>query len=289
MKIKRNLVKPKKQLAQGLLVLALALILFLAGVLSTKIVKKLPGKPQVLQAQNPSGALLMAPTSANVGVDNILDLEINLDTGGQSVSAADVVIEYNPNHYSVSGIDPNLGGNFKTFAPIVSEQNPSFNWQAAVNQSSGKIEFSALAFDFDPNNDGNFTDAAPTNSFNGNVLLAKVHFRAKDVRKDNSSPIYFIAQVNATTDSNVVVIGNEIVDILGTTNHASITIKARPVCRAAIDISDQTVGLNDLLYILPKWGSCPSCLEDLDGNGNVGLSDLLYVTGYWNQNCPVSP
>jgi hypothetical protein len=288
MKIKMNLSKPKKKLAQGLLILSLALILFLAGALTARIVRRIPGQPRVLQAQNPTGVLYLSPDSGSVEANNGLDLMVNLDTGGQSVAAVDVVLEYNQDHYTVSGIDPNMSGNFKTFAPIVSAQNPSFNWQAAVNQSAGKVEFSALTFNFDPNGDGNFSDAAPTSSFNGSTGLATVHFQAKEVRRDSSSSISFTAQVNATTDSNVVMVGNEVVDILGDTHNASITVKARPVCRAAIDTSDQTVGLNDLLYILPQWGDCNNCLEDLDGNNNVGLSDLLYVTGYWNQNCPVS-
>ncbi len=47
---------------------------------------------------------------------------------------------------------------------------------------------------------------------------------------------------------------------------------------------DGTVGVNDLLILLSRWGPCKNCDDcraDLDGDCSVGVKDLLILLGNW--------
>ncbi len=47
-----------------------------------------------------------------------------------------------------------------------------------------------------------------------------------------------------------------------------------------------SVGIVDLLIVLPSWGSCSAvCPADVDCDGVVGIVDLLDVIGDWNATC----
>jgi hypothetical protein len=57
-----------------------------------------------------------------------------------------------------------------------------------------------------------------------------------------------------------------------------------PSCVADID-GDGDVGIQDFLSLLAAWGPCLGCPEDLNGDGDVGISDFLDLLAAWGP-CP---
>lgn len=55
-------------------------------------------------------------------------------------------------------------------------------------------------------------------------------------------------------------------------------------CLGDID-RNRTVNINDLLYVINSWGSCPGCLQDTNGSNTVDINDLLRVINEWG-DCP---
>ncbi len=56
-------------------------------------------------------------------------------------------------------------------------------------------------------------------------------------------------------------------------------------CDGDID-GDGTVGVNDLLALLAKYGdTCTGCPEDIDGDGTIGVNDLLGLLDIYGTNC----
>lgn len=281
---------PKKSCPNNKFLFGLLLAILILGLLYFWLVikqKSAAKKNSVLQAASFPGSLFLSPATSVIDAGQAVDLTVTMDTGGTSASGADVVIQYEPTRFDINSITPSAETiqttGLKTFAPVVSESDLNFSWQKAVNTSTGIIDFSAVAFDQ--------ATSIPTSSFNGNTSLATLTFQAKPVRSNTFSSVNFSTELGITTDSNISVIDTATVgDVLGTTNHAVIKVMAEPICRAAIDTTDQIPGLNDLVWLISKWGTtCSGCDEDLDANTNIGLGDLVYVIGYWGQTCPVAP
>lgn len=279
--MKKVLYKNKKIIIFLTIIFIFALIIIYFWI--NKNLKSSKRLSSVLQSKTAAGTLSLSFVSSSVNVGDTADLNILLNTGGEDVLGADIFLEYDPNKWSVIEINPNKDTGFKTFVPFVSESDSTFDWQKAVKEES-LIKFGTVIYDLNPDWDGDLSSI----TFNGVASpLATVKLKTKPVRRDTSEQISIRAQTGITTDSNIL--NKDGNDILGTVDQATVKIKAEDVCRAAVDLSDQKPGLNDLLYILAKgWGNaCPDCHEDLDGSKDIGLGDLLYVVNYWGQECPV--
>lgn len=293
MKIKKAFFKKQKKIILGYSVLSIfILLMFFIYVLYEKNSFKAKRMPSVLGADSP-GVLSLEPGEINVAlndpvISNTASLNVALNTGGENVFAVDVVLEFEPAYLSVTdpGITVDPSTSLKTFAPVVSEADPSFDWSKAVN--GNRIEFGAVAFDL--------VAEATTSAFNGIATLAAVNLQALPVRRDTSTQVSVIAQVSGdppedvTDDSNIVVINPDVADVIKTSvlQSSTIKIKAQPECRAAIDLADKTPGSNDLQLILSQWrDSCSGCFEDLNEDGNISSGDLQYLLNFWGSNaCP---
>jgi hypothetical protein len=58
------------------------------------------------------------------------------------------------------------------------------------------------------------------------------------------------------------------------------------VCEAGGDLNgDGTVGVEDLLAVILKWGACPGgpigCVSDTNGDGVIDVTDLVTVIANW--------
>lgn len=253
-------------------------LLILLVLLASFTVYKLLSKNSLAQTGSASIGLSFTPAAVTVGQSTSLSVTVN--AGTNKIIASDIALSYPPNQMNVTGITPNTSSNFKTFAPLNSA-GTAFDWTKAVNSAQSTIEFGAVSY--------NLSAGLTTPPNTGTVSVGTVAFTARPVRRDVNTQVSVRYQSGSTTDANIVR-QTTYDDILAQGGSATVRIQAEPVCRAAVDISDQSPGLNDLLYVIAKpWnGACSGCLEDLDGNGTIGLGDLLYVTGYWGQSCSVS-
>ena len=226
-------------------------------------------------------SLSFNPTTVSVGSTAMMAVSVN--SGGNQVVAVDTVLNYDTNRFNVSAINPNTSASFnlKTYLPLNTAQT-AFDWTKAVNTTvtPATIDFGATAYNLSAG-----TTAPPAT---GSFSLGSVVFSVKPARRDATAQVTVRYTSGTTTDSNIVR-NSTFVDILGAVGNASLKVMADPICRAAISLTDQVPGTNDLLYVVAKpWGSaCAGCLEDLNNDGVIGSSDLLYVTAYWGQTCTV--
>lgn len=277
------LIRKNKKLVLLLVITVLILVLVLVYSLAknSKTSKRLPAVLGI--TPGPTASLSLSPGVSNpIPANNTIDVGVSLDTGGEDIWGVDVVLGNDPNKLEVLGITPDAAGtNLKTFAPVVSQANPAFDWTKSVN--GAQIEFGAVTFDL-PN-------ATPLPAFNGNVSLATITLKAQPVRRNSSVQISVLGDNSHTDDSNVIS-ANDVTDDLLNTTPATVKIKADPVCRAAVN-EDQQVNILDLASVVDKWGaSCDpfaGCFEDTNTDGNVNIIDLTFIVDYWGQECPVTP
>ena len=50
--------------------------------------------------------------------------------------------------------------------------------------------------------------------------------------------------------------------------------------------NDLSIGVNDILSLLPQFGCMTSCTHDLNGDGAVGVGDVLLLLGAFGEVCP---
>ena len=61
----------------------------------------------------------------------------------------------------------------------------------------------------------------------------------------------------------------------------SYTLEPAPTACPADINSDGSVGFQDLVQLISKWGNCPDCPEDINSDGEVNFTDLLQITSTW--------
>jgi hypothetical protein len=142
---------------------------------------------------------LSLPAQRNVEVGNEFSLPVMLDTDGESITAVDVVINFNRSDLELTDISPRVKiGSLETFMPL--DSGGSFRRQEVINKanSEGKIAFGAAAF--------RWNEEKVLGGFNGLMgqsnPLAILKFKPK--RASQGTEINFNFTPGSTTDSNLV-------------------------------------------------------------------------------------
>lgn len=255
-------------------------------------------KSKVL-GQTTNASLSLTPSSGTVSVNNTTSLSVALNTDVARVYGTDVILNYDPTKFSVTNIVPITNTSFKTFAPNINvgvswddpSFDPDFDWQKAVDSQNGKIEFGAITFNFDPNNDGNYIDATTAPAYTGTTNLATITLQALPVRHNSTVDFDFSAEDGNTTDSNIV--DTDLEDVLGAddVNGGQVTIIASELCRAAASDNNATVDLFDLIEVVNSYNTtCTYCNADPNLDGNVNLFDLTFIVdpNRWGHTCETS-
>ena len=153
------------------------------------------------KALTPTAILSFNQTVIPVAAGNVFNVGVNLDTGNQAITAADIAIKFDQTQLALVNITQVPHPIFKTFMPTVTDSNNviSFDSTQVITQanSGGRIDFSMAAFDATASDSG-------TASFNGTINpLSILTFQAKP--QLTTSTIKFVYDgVGLSTDSNVI-------------------------------------------------------------------------------------
>jgi hypothetical protein len=292
-KLKKSLEKNK---TMGFVVLGVLAVVIVAALY---LVSQKPSKeyrfPEIFQVVPlDKTAVLTLTTGASqpVPVGNNFSVDIYLDTGLGSpdgnppdgADGVDLIINFNRSLVQLNDISPQQGCSynssdyamncFKTFAPqVLSSGQPT--GQFDVNQvisdanSSGRIEFGAVAFDFSAND-----KTPPVN--NGNQRIATLTFNAT---ADGTASLNWDVSGNPpTVDTNVAAHNSagDVDDILTRADGLSVNIGSATGCQYYDIIPDGVIDYRDFLEVIRNWSSFTP--QDR-------LDRLLYIIRSWNSTC----
>ncbi len=178
-----------------------------------------------------------------------------------------------------------------------------------LNQGNGGDGFA----NFNPNG---FLFPSSTSGFGGNSVIADLNrdgfndvviadfdvdvpgcTRISDILRNNANPpnVSFVADtggipsnmLNGVHDIGVFDVNGDCwLDlVIGRCNTTTVWINQGdgtdcPTCIGDVD-NDGDVGVKDLLILLGAWGPCVGCPADFDDSGDVGVKDLLILLGAW--------
>mgnify|MGYP001027448843 CR=1 FL=1 len=144
-------------------------------------------------------AMLILPQNIQAETEQVIDVPLMLNTGGNAVIGVDFMANFDSDMLSLIDIIPTaqLTTSFSTFAPVFNGIN--FDKQRVISQAnvSGNIRFSALTY---KENDQKEAQILP--SFSGSTQLALLKFRA--LKEGQTKIIISKDENNFTKDSNVV-------------------------------------------------------------------------------------
>lgn len=171
------------------------------------------------------------PIAATEGTQ--FNVQVALTRTSSTVRAVDVVVNFDKNKLSLTGIDDTarMNGNasFKTFVPIVTGQTSGVldsNTVMANANASGKVEFGAVTYDYAGNQNSPTFGVTPGFASSTSLVLATLKFTPKTGAVGNTN-ITFDYTAGTTTDSNVVDDGEisgaapYLNDVLGSVSPAS--------------------------------------------------------------------
>lgn len=147
-----------------------------------------------------------ATNFSNLKANDLVDTNIILDPGGQAVTAVDVLLDFPKEILELISVDPTqakASTNFKTFVPMVSATDCSFNPNISNFNQTGRVNFGAVTFDCSADSGKGALTQAVSQIVNP---LAWLHFKVKSgVTGGASGQIRFYYNPSEPTkDSNVV-------------------------------------------------------------------------------------
>ncbi len=234
-----------------------------------------------------------------------IDVAVNLNNGGQAVTGADIIVQFDKAKLTLQNITQNTTTNtvFKTYAPV--DANGNFNTAKVISDANanGTVEFGIVSFDWSA---GALTSPTP-----GNTILspaATLRFAVKTAATSGTTMLTFKNDgINATTDSNIVVIASGVVeDILQPQPYANSTLaltvgstggpSPSPSVGLCTSVTcrdytgDGIIFLQDLQRIANRWNQRTGdanydSIYDLNCDGVIHLQDLQRQANFWNQSC----
>lgn len=261
---------------------AVSLFVLLVSIPLTTYLGALKYQQLRVKAANYYSTLLLVPvTPGNLYPGNNFSVEVNLNTGqaGSSpvaIDAADVILRYDNTKFTATHITP--GTIFKTY--IGKSYGGSLD-STAIDQTSGTITLSGLAFDDTPGAE------QPTTPFAGTGVFATISFQVKSgLTSASDSEIYFDwglksstctsgdleARKACTTDTNVVQHGTaaEVLnDAQPTTIHIAFVCAngQTRACTATNGCQGTQTCANQ------AWGTCTTSLQRCPDPGVVCLAN----------------
>jgi|GEM_PF-4476589 len=236
-----------------------------------------------LYGQNAAATLSFFPSTVAINVNDTFDIKVILDTEGNNVVGADVILNFNAGKLEVVNIVPNYGTNFKTFLPVKNDDTGVFDVDSVKQKanSTGRVEFGCVTFDW--------SSESITAAVNGVVdPLVTITFRAK--LPGNDVIAFGFEGLGETADSNVVCISPEgVKDILGdiTQNKVSVTITGAgditPPAKVTTLSAEKVVGESgDILGVKLSWLAPGD--DDMENNfsGKYKIQYRVVADGYWN-------
>jgi hypothetical protein len=230
-----------------------------------------------------TATLNLSPTEASLAVNESFSVKVILNTQGNNVVGADIILNFNPGKLEVVDIVPNYGTNFKTFVPVKDDGTGAFDVDKVkqVANSTGKIELGCVSFDWSGE-----TVTAPVNG----VVdpLVTITYRAK---LPGSDVITFgFDGIGKTVDSNVVYISPEgVKDILGdvSQNKVSVTITGTgdtiPPARVTTLSAEKITGESgDILGVKLSWLAPGNDGMENNFSGKYKIQYRTTADNYWN-------
>jgi len=214
-----------------LVFLAILLPLVVLAVLKDKLLTTY--NPEVLQAQgSPQASLTLEPEVINPNPGDEFDISILLDTDGETVSAVDALILFDPTSLDFVSAQEGTIEEF-LYYPLLGE----------VSSQDSLNVISLSAIDFNPET-SQFSDGYNTSGGNPG-LLATLRFRAKDLPQGESfvtTHLSFSFTVSSTTDCNVIQ-KDTAEDILANVNETNVNILS-PSIEASLFLNPTSFALN---------------------------------------------
>ncbi|OGM26170.1 hypothetical protein A2627_03975 [Candidatus Woesebacteria bacterium RIFCSPHIGHO2_01_FULL_39_28] len=258
----------------------------------------LVGQRQIFRKKAAATAVLSFSSSAfSIAPGNQFIVGVNLNTGGQAIVGADILVKFDPTRLALVSMsnNPTNNTNFKTYAPVTS--TGTFDTARVVNCTNngvatgcpsgvGVVEFGITAFDWANN--------ALTTAYTGTLLVSNLTFKVISCPPGQTSctaPLSFVYTNGLTTDSNVVVnaAGSTTPeDILSSTSTSTVTITgSNDACLSDVTV-DGLVDLRDYGQLASNWLSTnPSPPRaDINRDGLVDIRDYGLLASKWLGTCP---
>lgn len=191
-------------------------ILIIAFLVIATLITLILGKKSTdlrTKATSFTGILSFSPPNISGVPGDILseDVSVILDTGGQAVTGADILIQFDPDKLTFTGMTQESSPTFKTYAPITPDNTGTFDLNRVKNCANlggpdcpsgrGVIEFGILAFDWTA---GGGTGAI-TAPFTGIMTpVTKLSFQTNPDASGTTSLTFKYDGQGISTDSNIV-------------------------------------------------------------------------------------
>lgn len=265
---------------------------------------------------------LTSLTSTTLSPGQTFDVAVNLVNGGQAVVGADILVQFDSSKLSLQSITPGTSSVFKSFVPVSTTGTfDSARVIASANNATtgGTVEFGIVSFDWITN-----ALTSPTASNTTMSPVATLRFLVKTGATGSSIIGIKNDGINATTDSNIVVVptgglpedilqvapyANDRVSLTISTVGPSPTAAASPTtspsnnpspspsgsactvrqCQnyngsSVIDISD--IQTIAFRYLAKTGDSNYGIQYDFDCNGLINILDIQKQAFKYNQVCP---
>lgn len=217
--------------------------------------------PTASTAPNPNSILSINPSQSTITSGQTFTAEVRLNTNGQSVNGVETTVTYPSNRLSVVSVT----------------NGTSFDIEAEKSLSTGSIR---LAY-------------GATNPKTGNHTIAIITFRANSAGSANVS---LANSIVAESSSNTNVFKSStgatytVVNPTPTPTNSptptpsptSIPTPTKTPAQKADFNNSGTVDIQDLSYLLTRWGSGDS-IADVNGDGAVSVLDLSILLSNWGQ------
>ena len=193
--MENEIVQPKRSLPKFVFII-LALILAGEAFFAIKTLSQpTQGSIPKLEKVSTTAKVNLISTKSEYKVNDSIPVEIQIDTGGNKISAADVVIHFDPSMLVATSSDIIRGTTFKDYPSL------------GVDQKAGTVTVAGIS--------------ELNNNLTGIFNLATVNFTAKAV---GTTAVTIIFDPGLTTDTNLVGSGTN-KDILEKVENLNLTVK----------------------------------------------------------------
>ncbi len=214
--------------------------------------------------------LVLQLNDKSAGCGDLVEVALSVvsdDAGDQLTTALQVILSWD----AASLV---LVGHFDTGAPLEYSDFPDDPF--GLNEDDPPLDGDGIYVAFAPL--GETIAATPAGT-----LITTFVFGA--LVPTASTPIDILATAGSPACQTIVFDGtvpNE--DVTGTLTGATAFVTPATFCPEDLNC-DGIVGINDLLILLPAWGTNPNHPADLNHDGVVGINDLLILLPAWGP-CP---
>lgn len=223
--------------------------------------------------------LTFSPTQITTSPNQTFNVNVNLDTQGNSIGGVDVIIHFDNTNLTLQTVSNRGNSLLKTVLPI--NQSLEFDSAGLVNlaNTTGKIQIGYAAYDLDTN--------TVNAGFNGlQSPLFTLSFQTKSTAVTNIAPIRFdYIQAGSTIDTNIIKMPiNGVVEEVFQMPSSQVTINGfsptntpAPACekRNQGDANcDNIIDLLDFNIWRTEYISGSSTRADFNGSGGVDLLDF---------------